>query len=326
MYQSKLNTKQTQKAIQDLKKIFQQNLQKELNLTRATAPLFLEKSTGLNDGLSGEKAVVFSPKDNDVTLEVVHSLAKWKRNALKEYHYEIGEGIYTDMNAIRREEDLDNTHSYYVDQWDWERIISNEDRNYEFLKNIVNKIYDCIKKTKQHLIKEYPQLNDDLASEVFFISAQELEDMYPNYSISQREDLITQEKGTVFIYQIGNKLKSGLVHSNRAFDYDDWNLNGDLIVYSNVLNKAIELSSMGIRVNNDSILKQSQMSYNELISLSPYHKNILLNNLPLTIGGGIGQSRLSMFLLEKSHIGEVQASYWPDSYRDELSSLGIKLL
>ncbi|WP_338582875.1 aspartate--ammonia ligase [Mycoplasmopsis cynos] len=327
MYESKLNIKQTQKAIQDLKKFFQKSLQKSLNLTRATAPLFVETKTGLNDGLNGEKPVTFNPKnDNFINLEIVHSLAKWKRNALKEYHYEVGEGIYTDMNAIRREENLDNTHSYYVDQWDWEKIISKDQRNIDFLKETVNKIYNSIYQTKLMLIEQYPILKNNLVKNVFFISSQELEDLYPNLTLSERENKIAKEKGAVFIYQIGHKLKSGLIHSLRAFDYDDWNLNGDLIVYSNILNKALELSSMGIRVDEKSILKQTKLSYQEIYKLSPYHKALLDSKLPLTIGGGIGQSRLSMFLLEKIHIGEVQASYWPKEYRDELEKEGIKLL
>ncbi|WP_027121016.1 aspartate--ammonia ligase [Mycoplasma leonicaptivi] len=326
MYKSKLNIKQTQKAIQDLKKIFQKKLQSNLNLTRATAPLFLEKETGLNDGLNGEKAVAFSPKNSSIHLEVVHSLAKWKRNALKQYHYDLYEGIYTDMNAIRREEDLDNTHSYYVDQWDWEKIIDKKDRNIEFLKSTVKNIYDAILYTKEQLVLEFPILENNLASEVYFISSQELENMYPEFSIKERETAITKLKGSVFIYQIGHELKSGLIHSLRAFDYDDWNLNGDLVVYSHVLNKAIELSSMGIRVDASSIVNQSKKSANEVEQISPYHKAIINDELPFTIGGGIGQSRLSMFLLEKAHIGEVQSSYWPEEYKNEMKKKGIEIL
>ncbi|AMD81368.1 asparagine synthetase AsnA [Mycoplasmopsis canis UFG1] len=327
MYKSKLNIKETQKAIQDLKKFFQKELQRELNLTRATAPLFIERKTGLNDGLNGEKAVSFNPKGHDnINLEVVHSLAKWKRNALKQYNYDVYEGIYTDMNAIRREEDLDDTHSYYVDQWDWERIIKKEDRNLTFLFDTVRKIYNGIYNTKEMLVKEFKTLTNDLAKEVYFISSQDLENLYPNLTLSEREDQITKEKGAVFVYQIGHKLKSGLIHSLRAFDYDDWNLNGDLLVYSNVLNKTIELSSMGIRVDERSIVEQSQKSEKEVKLLSNYHKDVVEKTLPLTIGGGIGQSRLSMFLLEKIHIGEVQASFWPDEYRGELKKKGIELL
>lgn len=327
MYKSKLNIKETQKAIQSLKKYFQTLLQENLNLTRATAPLFLLKETGLNDSLNGEAAVGFSPKNQpEVHLEIVHSLAKWKRHALKQYNYLPHEGIYTDMNAVRKEEDLDFTHSYYVDQWDWEVIINKEDRNIAFLQNTVKKIYSVLYQTKELLVKEFPSLENNLSKDLFFITAQELEDLYPSLSLSEREDAIVRDKGSVFIYQIGHKLKSGLIHSLRAFDYDDWNLNGDLLVYSKVHNKAIELSSMGIRVNQDSIVSQSNKTLEEVKSLSPYHQSIIENTLPLTIGGGIGQSRVSMFLLEKMHIGEVQASYWPEEYRQELKEKGIILL
>ncbi|MGZ9800288.1 aspartate--ammonia ligase [Mycoplasma sp. AC1221] len=326
MYKSKLDIKETQIAIQDLKQIFQANIKVALNLTRATAPLFLDAKTGLNDGLSGEKAVWFNPKDSNVRLEVVHSLAKWKRHALKQYQYLDGEGIYTDMNAIRREEELDSTHSYYVDQWDWERIISRSDRNLNFLKMIVSKIYDAVKATKYALQEEFPKLTDKLAENLFFISAQDLEDLYPNLSPEQREDVIVKEKGAVFVYSIGENLKSGIVHSKRAFDYDDWKLNGDLLVYSYVLDKAIELSSMGIRVDAESMLRQSNMHKEDLLKLSPFHYKILNDQLPLTIGGGIGQSRLSMFLLEKAHIGEVQSSYWPKEHIEEMKDKGIELL
>ncbi|WP_033160929.1 aspartate--ammonia ligase [[Mycoplasma] collis] len=327
MYKSKLNIKQTQKAIQNLKKIFQENIMEKLNLTRVTAPLFLAKETGLNDGLNGEKAVSFYSKNSDVELEIVHSLAKWKRNALKEYYFKEYEGIYADMNAVRREEEFDEIHSLYVDQWDWEKIINKNDRNLVFLKNTVNKIYEALKNTKKEIVKQYPQLTDDLADKVFFISAQELENMYPDLNINERESAIAKDKKAVFIYQIGHKLKSGLIHSLRAFDYDDWNLNGDLIVYSNVLNKAIELSSMGIRVDENSILSQSKFnSKEELANFSPYHKNILEKKLPYTIGGGIGQSRVSMFILEKKHIGEVQSSFWPKDYKEKMKKEGIEIL
>ncbi|WP_436358797.1 aspartate--ammonia ligase [Mycoplasma sp. 480] len=326
MNKTKLNIKETQLAIQNLKKIFQEEIKKELNLTRATAPLFVEKQTGLNDGLNGESPVSFTTKNSDVKLEVVHSLAKWKRQALKDYNYDFYEGIYTDMNAIRREEDLDELHSYYVDQWDWEKIIKASDRNIDFLKSIVNKIYKAILKTKEELKKQFPVLKEELVKNVFFISSQELEDLYPNYSVNERENLITKSKGTVFIYQIGHKMKSGLIQSLRAFDYDDWNLNGDLIIYSQTLEKAIEISSMGIRVDSESICTQANKSKAEVEKISQYHFNVVNNLLPLTIGGGIGQSRLSMLLLEKQHIGEVQSSFWPKEYKEELAKKGIKLL
>ncbi|WGI36726.1 aspartate--ammonia ligase [Mesomycoplasma lagogenitalium] len=326
MYKSKLSIKETQIAIQNLKKYFQEQLKKNLNLVRATAPLFVAKTSGLNDGLNGEAPVSFKVKGSEQQLEVVHSLAKWKRNALKEYNFDVYEGIYTDMNAIRREEELDNTHSYYVDQWDWEKIIENKDRNLNYLKETVNLIYDALYKTKEKLVEQFPNLTNDLVKKVYFISSQELENKYPNYSVDERETLITKEKGAVFVYQIGYPLKSKIIHSRRAFDYDDWNLNGDLLVYSKVLEKAIELSSMGIRVNEKSILEQSKMSKKEIEQISPYHYNVVNNLLPLTIGGGIGQSRVSMFLLEKKHIGEVQSSYWPENYKLKLKKEGIEIL
>ncbi|MFV8475835.1 aspartate--ammonia ligase [Mycoplasma sp. VS403A] len=326
MYHSKLNVRQTQSAIQDLKLYFQEQLKVHLNLTRATAPLFVSKSSGLNDGLNGEEPVWFLSKDKQERLEVVHSLAKWKRDALKKYNFLPYEGLYTDMNAIRKEEDLDLLHSYYVDQWDWELVILAQDRNLEYLKKTVKLIYDSLKVTKKLLKLKYYQLEDEVPEEVFFISAQELENLYPNLDIKERENAIAKEHGAVFIYGIGYPMKSGLIHSARAFDYDDWKLNGDLIVYSNVINQAIELSSMGIRVNDQSLVQQSGLSREEVKKLSPYHQHVVEHKLPLTIGGGIGQSRVSMYLLEKAHIGEVQASFWPEEYREEMHTKGIELL
>ncbi|MBN3534865.1 aspartate--ammonia ligase [Mycoplasma procyoni] len=327
MYKSKLTIRQTQEAIQDLRHIFQEHLKKNLNLTRATAPLFVAPESGLNDGLNGESAVSFEAKMvNNKRLEVVHSLAKWKRNALKEYDYKVGEGIYTDMNAIRREEVLDETHSLYVDQWDWEKIITSDDRNINFLKEVVSLIYDAFKKTKREMVERFSSLENDLPEEVFFISAQDLEDLYPESSIDERENLITQKHKVVFIKRIGYPLKSGLIHSTRAFDYDDWKLNGDLLVWSNTLKKAVEISSMGIRVDEKSLKEQSKMTEAQLKELSPYHKAIIDKNLPLTIGGGIGQSRVCMLILEKAHIGEVQSSYWPEDYKKKLKAKGINLL
>ncbi|MFV8472946.1 aspartate--ammonia ligase [Mycoplasma sp. SH20] len=326
MYHSKLNVRQTQSAIQDLKLYFQEQLKVHLNLTRATAPLFVSKSSGLNDGLNGEEPVWFLPKDKAERLEVVHSLAKWKRDALKQYNFLPYEGLYTDMNAIRKEEDLDLLHSYYVDQWDWELVILPQDRNLEYLKKTVKLIYDSLKVTKKLLKLKYYQLEDEMPEEVFFISAQELENLYPNLDIKERENAIAKEHGAVFIYGIGYPMESGLIHSARAFDYDDWKLNGDLIVYSNVINQAIELSSMGIRVNDESLVEQSGLSKEDVRKLSPYHQHVIDHKLPLTIGGGIGQSRVSMYLLEKAHIGEVQASFWPEEYREEMHDKGIELL
>ncbi|WP_426461416.1 aspartate--ammonia ligase [Mycoplasma hafezii] len=326
MYIPKLSIRQTQSAIQDLKKIFQEELKKNLNLTRATAPLFVAQETGLNDGLSGEEPVWFYPRSSKTRLEVVHSLAKWKRYALQQYHFAPYEGLYTDMNAIRREEELDELHSYYVDQWDWEKVILEKDRNLDFLKETVNLIYESLKETKIKLRKLFPTLTDRLPDSVYFISSQDLENLYPDLSVEARERAIVKEKDAVFVYKIGYPLKSQIVHSKRAFDYDDWDLNGDLLVYSPVIDKAIELSSMGIRVNEKSIVKQSGLSKEEVKKLSPYHAAVVNKKLPLTIGGGIGQSRVSMYLLEKAHIGEVQASHWPEKYRKQVAKDGIELL
>ncbi|QBF34375.1 aspartate--ammonia ligase [Mycoplasmopsis phocirhinis] len=325
MYQSKLSIRQTQSAIQDLKSFFQEKLKNELNLTRATAPLFVSRKSGLNDTLNGEQPVNFSPKNNPEQLQIVHSLAKWKRQALHEYNFNVGEGLYTDMNAIRREEDLDDTHSYYVDQWDWEKIILEENRNIDYLKSTVNSINKCVFETKEYINQKY-NLTQKFNQEVYFISAQELEDLYPNLTPEQRENQLAKEKGTIFIYQIGWNLNSGIPHSKRAFDYDDWSLNGDLIIYAPWKNKAIEISSMGIRVDKNSLLKQSKMNLEQVKQISKFHSDILNNILPLTIGGGIGQSRISMLLLEKEHIGEVQSSYWPDEMKNELAQQNIILL
>ncbi|WP_406614275.1 aspartate--ammonia ligase [Mycoplasma corogypsi] len=326
MYIPKLSVRQTQSAIQDLKNLFQANLRKNLNLTCATAPLFVSKASGLNDGLCGEAPVWFLPLNSDERLEVVHSLAKWKRDALQKYHFAPYEGLYTDMNAIRREETLDATHSYYVDQWDWEKVILDKDRHLRFLFDSAQRIYKSIVDTQKQLHELYPSLTTKLPEELHFIKSQDLEDRYPNLSIDEREYLAAKEYGAIFIYEIGYPLKSGIAHSKRAFDYDDWKLNGDLIVYSEANDRAIELSSMGIRVDATSIVEQSGLTKDEVEKLSPYHKQIVNNELPLTIGGGIGQSRVSMVLLEKQHIGEVQASYWPEEYREELRKEGIELL
>ncbi|UWD34276.1 aspartate--ammonia ligase [Mesomycoplasma molare] len=326
MYKSKLSVKETQLAIQNLKKIFQRELQKRLNLTRATAPLFVRSDSGLNDGLNGENPVTFKPKDSEINLEIVHSLAKWKREALKEYEYLPDEGIYTDMNAIRKEEDLDETHSFYVDQWDWEKIILKKQRNLDFLKETVVNIYKALLATKEEIQKEFPILKNELSPKVFFISSQDLENLYPNFSIEERENLIAKKYGSVFIYQIGYKLNSGIKHSSRAFDYDDWNLNGDLIIYAPEIDKALEISSMGIRVDKKAICEQANKSSKEIEKISPYHYKIINELLPYTIGGGIGQSRVSMLLLEKKHIGEVQSSFWPEKYKESLAKKGIKLL
>ncbi|MBU4690379.1 aspartate--ammonia ligase [Mycoplasma sp. ES3157-GEN-MYC] len=325
MYQTKLSIRQTQSAIQDLRSYFQDLLKLELNLTRATAPLFVTSESCLNDGLNGEKPVSFLPKNSTKELQIVHSLAKWKRQALHDYDFNLYEGLFTDMNAIRREEELDNIHSYYVDQWDWEKIIDKNDRNIEYLKYTVSKIYNSILLTKKHINEKF-KLEAKFNKEVFFISSQELENLYPELTPEEREQKLAKEKGTIFIYQIGWPLKSGYAQSRRAFDYDDWELNGDLIIYAPWLDKAIEISSMGIRVDRDALLKQSNRSVQELTEMSEFHAGILNNVLPLTIGGGIGQSRLCMLILEKHHIGEVQSSYWPEKMKQKLAEQNIHLL
>ncbi|MGY6172394.1 aspartate--ammonia ligase, partial [Candidatus Mycoplasma pogonae] len=291
-----------------------------------SAPLFVEPSTGLNDGLNGEQAVQFQPKGITKKLEVVHSLAKWKRAALAKYHFEVGEGLYADMNAIRKEENLSYYHSFYVDQWDWEKAIIKADRTDIFLEKTVKKIYQAIKDMENKIVSLFPQLKIKLPSEIKFVTSQELEDLYPELSPEQRETEFARKHHAFFVKQVGWPLKSGVVHFARAFDYDDWKLNGDLIVYDYISDKALELSSMGIRVDAKAILKQSKMTEEDLTRVSPFHKAILEETIPFSIGGGIGQSRLCLFLLEKLHIGEVQVSYWDESVYKKAKAKGIKLL
>ena len=323
-YQSILNLVDTQKAIKLVKDTFESELAKQLKLMRVSAPLFVEPSTGLNDNLSGfEKAVNFVVNQNNTDLEIIHSLAKWKRYALNKYNID---GLYTDMNAIRRFEELDNLHSLYVDQWDWERRLSKEERNLRTLKSVVKKIYKAFIKTYQKLIKEYPSLENDFSKEVTFITTKELEKLYPNLSRKERENAICKKYGTVFLMQIGNKLKDGEPHDARAADYDDWKLNGDILLWYEPLQIAFELSSMGIRVDKDSLVKQLKAKKEEYKLDLPYHQSILKDELPLSIGGGIGQSRLCMFLLKKVHIGEVQSSYWPKEDIEEFKRHGVELL
>ena len=306
-YTSKLDVYETQLAIKLCKDTFESLLSKELDLMRVTAPLFVDPLTGLNDNLSGkENAVSFKiPSNKD--LEIVQSLAKWKRYALNKYN---ADGIYTDMNAIRMHEDLDNIHSIYVDQWDWEKRITVNDRNISYLKEIVNKIYKVLKTTQKIIHNKFPALNNVLPDKIHYITSSELEDLYPDLSRKEREYEITKKHGAVFLIGIGNKLKDGVSHDSRASDYDDWNLNGDLLVYYSTLDIALELSSMGIRVDKEALLHQLKEKKEEFKLDLPYHKAILENTLPLTIGGGIGQSRICMYLLNKAHIGEVQVSYW----------------
>ncbi|MCR4660535.1 MAG: aspartate--ammonia ligase [Clostridia bacterium] len=327
-YKSLLNKKETQKAIKTVKDTFQKTFSKGLSLDRITAPLFVTKESGINDDLNGvERKVSFTIKNlNEKNAEVVQSLAKWKRQALYKYGYEVGEGIYTDMNAIRRDDDVDNMHSIFVDQWDWEKVISKEQRNFDFLKDVVRKIVNAIVDAQEEVCKIYPQLTFKIDREVFFITTQELEDMYPNLTPKQRENEIIKKHHTIFLMQIGDLLKSGIKHDGRAPDYDDWQLNGDIIFYNEILDCAFEISSMGIRVNSVSLKEQLIKCNLEEREKFDFHKNILNNVYPLTIGGGIGQSRLCMFILRKAHIGEVHVSVWPDDMIKECSDNGINLL
>ena len=323
-YKSVLDLVDTQKAIKLVKDTFENALAKELKLIRVSAPLFVEPSTGLNDNLSGyEKAVNFIVNQNDKDLEIVQSLAKWKRYALNKYDID---GLYTDMNAIRRFEELDNLHSLYVDQWDWERKLTLEQRNVRTLKTVVKRIYKAFIKTYNKLVKQFPELENNFSKEVTFITTKELEKMYPNLSRKERENEICKKHGTVFLMQIGNKLKDGMPHDARAADYDDWKLNGDILLWYEPLQIAFELYSMGIRVNKDSLVKQLKAKKEEYKLEMPYHQSILNETLPLSIGGGIGQSRLCMFLLKKVHIGEVQSSYWPEEDIKKFKEINVNLL
>lgn len=326
-YKSPLTLRETQHAIKYIKDIFQQALSFALTLDRVSAPLIVRKGSGINDDLNGvERKVEFDIKEIDAQAEVVQSLAKWKRMALCRYGYSAGEGIYTDMNAIRRDDDTDNTHSIFVDQWDWEKVIAKEQRNTEFLKETVKYIVKAVAYTKRKVSLRYPVLKSTVCDEPFFITTQELEDMYPDKTPKERERLITKEHGTVFLMQIGGKLNSGIRHDGRAPDYDDWSLNGDLLFWDEVLDNALEISSMGIRVDAESLAKQLKELDAEDRMKYDYHKMIANGTLPLTIGGGIGQSRLCMFLLEKAHIGEVQSSLWPDEMSAKCAEKGIVLL
>lgn len=326
-YTPRLGPYETQTAIGLIKHTFELNLCRALNLKRASAPLFVEGGRGLNDDLNGvERPVEFDIKETSGNAEVVHSLAKWKRMALKNYGFHPGEGIYTDMNAIRRDEELDNLHSVYVDQWDWERIMNPDERNIDFLKSIVVKIADAVCDTADVVTRIYPNVQCSLKREVSFINAQELEDMYPGLTPKERENAYLKEKKTAFIIGIGDVLKSGQKHDGRAPDYDDWSLNGDLLMWNETLGCAFELSSMGIRVNAESLRSQLKKAECEWRSGLEFHKMLLSDQLPQTIGGGIGQSRLCMLLLGKAHIGEVQVSVWDDETVRECKKAGIPLL
>ena len=327
-YQVPQPIKETAIAIKEVKDFFERALAYELNLTRVTAPLFVRPESGLNDNLNGvERPVSFGIREQaDTQAEIVHSLAKWKRMALHRYGFEVGEGLYTDMNAIRRDEETDNLHSIYVDQWDWEKIIRREDRNFDTLKSTVRSVYDALKHTERHMAERYEYIQRILPEQISFITSQELEDLYPNCTPKEREYNIARAKGAVFIMQIGDVLRSGQKHDGRAPDYDDWKLNGDIIVYYPVLDCALELSSMGIRVDEQSLAEQLKKAGCEERAELPFQRALLAGQLPYTIGGGIGQSRICMFFLRRAHIGEVQASIWPQETMDAARERGIELL
>ena len=326
-YKSLLDIRSTEVAIKQVKDFFERSLAAKLNLTRVSAPLFVKCSSGLNDTLNGvERPVSFDVKDGGFDVEIVHSLAKWKRFSLKRHGFSLGEGLYTDMNAIRRDEDLDNIHSVLVDQWDWEQVIDKSQRNMETLKATVEKIYDALKETEDFIAKEYNFIEKTLSDKIYFVTTQELEDRYPTLTAKERENKIVKEKGSVFIMQIGGKLKSGKAHDGRAPDYDDWTLNGDIMVYNPVLDTALELSSMGIRVDEEALIRQLGLAGCPERKELFFHKALLNGDLPYTIGGGIGQSRMCMLFLRKAHIGEVQSTIWPDEMVKECSENGVVLL
>lgn len=336
-YKALLNLSQTEMGIKMIKDFFQQNLSSELRLRRVTAPLFVLKGMGINDDLNGtERAVTFPIKDlNDEKAEIVHSLAKWKRLTLADYHIEEGYGIYTDMNAIRSDEELGNLHSLYVDQWDWERVMSEDERNIDFLKAIVCRIYAAMVRTEYLVYEMFPKIRPTLPQRIHFIHSEDLLRKYPTFTPKEREDAITKEYGAVFIIGIGGVLSNGEKHDGRAPDYDDWStvagngqvgLNGDLLVWDEVLGRSLELSSMGIRVNKEALLRQLAICHAEDRKGLYFHKRLLNGELPQSIGGGIGQSRLCMFYLRKAHIGEIQASIWPEKMREEARAAGMYLI
>ena len=336
-YKALIDLKQTEQGIKQIKDVFEQSLSSELHLRRVTAPLFVLAGTGINDNLSGnERPVSFKIKDlNDQTAEIVHSLAKWKRLTLAEYNIETGFGIYTDMNAIRADEELGNLHSLYVDQWDWELSIEKENRNIEFLKNVVKRIYGAIRQTEYSVYEQFPTIRPVLPEKITFIHSEELIQKYPNLTSKERENEFAKEHKAVFIIGIGGKLSNGCKHDDRAPDYDDWTspnedgffgLNGDLFLWNDVLGSSLEISSMGIRVDKKALLKQLEISGCEDRKELYFHKKLLNEELPLSIGGGIGQSRLCMFLLRKGHIGEIQASIWPKEMQDTCKEHGMLLI
>lgn len=327
-YASKLSLRETEVAIKYVKDFFERELANQLNLTRVSAPLFVPPESGLNDNLNGvERPVAFGIREQkEKEVEIVHSLAKWKRYALKRYGFKHMEGLYTDMNAIRRDEDTDNIHSIFVDQWDWEKIIYKDERNIDTLKNAVLKVYRALRNTERYMTEKYGFIHTVLPENIFFMTSQELEDCYPNLTPKEREYEITKEKGAVFLMQIGGKLLSGKPHDGRAPDYDDWSLNGDILVYYPILDIALELSSMGIRVDEATLAKQLEECGEMKRASLPFQRALLSGELPYTIGGGIGQSRICMMFLQKAHIGEVQSSVWPEDTIAECEKHGIMLL
>ena len=327
-YQSHLDLYNTQVAIKTIKDFFETLLAERLNLLRVSAPLFVDPQSGLNDNLNGvERPVTFDIKNqNGRDAEIVQSLAKWKRFALKKYGFHVGEGLYTDMNAIRRDEDNDNIHSIYVDQWDWEKIISKEQRTLDTLMDTVRIVYKVLRKTEKYLAIHYDYIEEILPHDIFFVTTKELEEMFPDYTPKEREYYITKAKGAVCIMQIGDALENGKPHDGRAPDYDDWSMNADILVYFPVLDIALELSSMGVRVDKDSMKEQLEKAGCPERASLPYHKAVLNDELPYTIGGGLGQSRICMFLLRKAHIGEVQCSLWSDETMQGADEKGLQLL
>jgi aspartate--ammonia ligase len=326
-YNPVLNLRDTEIAIKLVKDFFEQELAKALNLTRVSAPIMVTPESGLNDNLNGvERPVSFDVKETGRTVEIVHSLAKWKRQALKTYGFQEGEGLYTDMNAIRRDEETDNIHSIFVDQWDWERIMSPGQRNEEFLRDIVSRIYLTLRKTEGYVCAHYPHIKPELPDHITFVTTQELEDRYPDLSSKEREYKAAKEYGAVFLMQVGGVLRSGKIHDGRAPDYDDWSLNGDILLYDPLLDISLEVSSMGIRVDPETLLKQLKIRGCEERADLPFQKALLAGELPQTIGGGIGQSRMCVYFLRKAHVGEVQASMWPEEVQEACRQANILLL
>ncbi len=326
-YESRMDVRETEIAIKMIKDHLEGELADTLNLTRVSAPLFVRPESGLNDDLNGvERPVSFDMSSIPGHVQIVQSLAKWKRMALHEYDFNPGEGLYTDMNAIRRDEVPDNLHSIYVDQWDWELIIKKNQRNLKFLREVVSEIYACLRRVENRLLRVYPFLDRKLPESIYFVTSQELEDRYPEMSPREREDAVCREKKAVFVMQIGARLKSGVAHDGRAPDYDDWSLNGDILFWYPVLERAFEVSSMGIRVDEATMASQLETAGKPERASMDFHRKVLDGILPYTIGGGIGQSRICMFYLDKAHIGEVQASVWPETMIETCRERGIRLL